>query len=96
MYDAAKDDEALKPYLPDYHKNQVPAKEFLFNIINTIYPGRMEKMIKEVKLKKLQEKEKKKLNDLVMTKDYYDKLSTFTPVYEPPSRNKRKFLGLIR
>ena len=96
MYEAAKVDEALNLYLPDYHKNQIPNKEFLFNIINTIYPRRIEKMMKEVKLKKKEEKEKKTLNYLVMTKDYYDKLSTFTPVYEPPERHQRKFLGLIR
>ena len=96
VYEKAKEDANLKAYLPDYKGDQLPNKKFLFNIINTIYPGRMVKMIKEVRALKKDVKEAKKLNYLVMTPDYYNILSNFKPVYEPPPRHNRKFLGLIR
>ena len=45
MYLLFKNDAKVKPYLPHYGKKR-PDRMFLFNILNTVYPGSIWKKLR--------------------------------------------------
>ena len=40
-----KSNSTLMKYMPEYASKQLPEKEFFFNVLNTLYPVEVEKMV---------------------------------------------------
>ena len=65
-----KNDKDILTYLPDYSKKKTPNREFLVNIINTLYPGVIKKLVMKLKSKKIKKREAK-LKKYVIIKESY-------------------------
>ena len=56
LLDMVKDDKEVQAYLPQYSKTQRPNKEWLCNVLNTVYNNSVTNMIKKIKEQKLEHK----------------------------------------
>ena len=83
-------------YLPDYPPTRKPNRKFLFNIINTVYPGKLQGWLRKIKKEKKKKTVGQKQEFVTMTQDYYDDLNKFESLYKPKQKSGLSFIGKMK
>ena len=78
MYPLFKDDPAISIYMPDsLPQNKLPAREYFFTILNSVYPEYLaEAIAKANKLRYGSDEQQSQSNEIVMTNEWFEKLNS--------------------
>ena len=90
-----KDDAEVKAYLPDWTVKHVPDKSYLFNVVNTVHQNSIVNWIKQVKEKKLDEKQKHQNDFIVIDSQTLKELESFHSLYDSNKEKKNRLAGLF-
>ena len=90
-----KDDDEIKQYLPNWTKKHVPDKRFLFNVVNTVHKNSIVNWIKEVKATKIDEKQKKYNDFIIIDRKTLKELESFHSIYDADKEKKNRLAGLL-
>ena len=70
LWDKVKNDRDITRYLPDYSEKKVPNRQFLVDIINTIYPGVIKQIVIELRKQKVKKREAKLKKYVLVRKSF--------------------------
>ncbi len=95
LQEMIKNDNEVKSYLPNWTKKHVPDKRYLCNIVNTVHKNSIVNWIKNVKANKIDEKQKKQNDFLLIDPETLKELESFSSIYDADKDKKNRLAGLL-
>ena len=93
MYEKLKDDKYIAMYIPEYPKGQLPEKEFLLNIVLSIYPQQMYELVKNSQKKREVTENEDRFNKIELTAEIAKEIED---VIELPSKINLLIVSLAK
>ena len=96
IYDKIKNDKDVTMYLPDYPEKKTPSRVYLCNIVNTIYPDVIPKLVKKLKKEKIKVREQKLKKYVLVRSKFAATLKAFESKRKDDPEKLGRFIGMMQ